>query len=196
VARLLLAAACVIGATWMIVTLTPALKWWLRPLSQPWDDARGDTLIILGAGAHEDGSVDYHSYLRALHAVQLLRVNGFQRIFVTGVGAAPAIRTYLIHAGVSPDRITVDTTARSTRENAEAARRAVGDAPGTKVLLTSDYHTFRAWRVFRKAGMNLKTSPAPDAGKRVNSWSERSTVFLDLCVETCKIVYYKLRGWM
>lgn len=195
-AKLLLAIACAIGATWVIVTFTPALKWWMQPLSQPWDEARGDTLVVLGAGVHEDGTVDYHSYLRALHAAHLFRESGFRRIFVTGSRSAPAIRSYLTSAGVPADRITIDTTAESTRENAEAAKRAIGGAPGSKVLLTSDYHTFRAWRVFRKAGIDLKTSPAPDAGKRVNSWSERSSVFLDLCVETCKIVYYKLRGWI
>ena len=63
------------------------------------------------------------------------------------------------------------------------------------MLLTSDYHMFRARRAFRKAGLEVEPRPFPDADKRLNNWRARWQVVLDLGVETVKIVYYRVRGW-
>jgi len=73
---------------------------------------------------------------------------------------------------------------------------ALRNTPGRKVLLTSDYHTFRAWRAFRKAGLNVQPRPFPDAGKRFNDWRQRWPIFLQLAGETGKILYYRARGWI
>ena len=194
--RWLVSAAVIFGLSWLLVTFTPVLRWWMAPLCQPWDDARGDTLVVLASGANPDGTVNYPSYHRALHAAWLYREHRFHDIFVTGVTAAPAIRNFLVGAGVPPDRIRIEASARNTRENALFAAAALKSTPGRKVLLTSDYHTYRAFRVFKKAGFELRTAPAPDAGKRVNGWLERWNVFIDLCIESAKIGVYRVRGWM
>ena len=65
---------------------------------------------------------------------------------------------------------------------------------GRKVLLTSDYHMFRACRAFRKAGLEVAPRPFPDAGKRAANWLGRWPAFLDEVVETLKIGYYFVRG--
>jgi uncharacterized SAM-binding protein YcdF (DUF218 family) len=70
------------------------------------------------------------------------------------------------------------------------------DTPERKVLLTSDYHMFRAFRAFQKAGLNVLSRPIPDARKRAARWLYRWWVFLDLSSETMKIVYYRARGWI
>jgi uncharacterized SAM-binding protein YcdF (DUF218 family) len=64
------------------------------------------------------------------------------------------------------------------------------------VLLTSDFHMFRAVRVFRKAGLNVTPYAIPDVIKISDSWYGRISGFQRLAVETVKIGYYELRGWM
>jgi uncharacterized SAM-binding protein YcdF (DUF218 family) len=68
--------------------------------------------------------------------------------------------------------------------------------PGRMVLLTSDYHMYRAVRALRKAGVIVMPRPIPDAIKRAGSWNLRWEVFQDLLIETSKIAYYWSRGWI
>ena len=58
-----------------------------------------------------------------------------------------SIRDYLISQGVPADEILIETQSRNTRENALYARSFLDALPGKKVLLTSDYHMYRAQRV-------------------------------------------------
>ncbi len=67
-------------------------------------------------------------------------------------------------------------------------------APGVKVLLTSDYHMFRAARTFARAGLKVGEWPVPDALK--GGWRRRWPAFLDELVETTKIGYYFSRAWI
>jgi uncharacterized SAM-binding protein YcdF (DUF218 family) len=55
---------------------------------------------------------------------------------------------------------------------------------------------FRAYRAFRKAGLDVEPRPVPESAKRINSWTLRWPVFLDLCVEMLKSAYYQARGWL
>ena len=64
------------------------------------------------------------------------------------------------------------------------------------MLLTSDYHMFRAHRAFKKAGLEVLPKPFPDARKRASEWTGRWPAFLDLVEETLKIGYYYARGWI
>jgi uncharacterized SAM-binding protein YcdF (DUF218 family) len=64
------------------------------------------------------------------------------------------------------------------------------------VLLTSDYHMLRAHRALRRAGVTLAPRPIPDARKRYGGFSQRWSVFLELCGESAKIAYYWARGWL
>ena len=65
-----------------------------------------------------------------------------------------------------------------------------------KVLLTSDYHMYRAHRVFAKQGIQVEPRPIPDVLKRGAGWRGRWPAFLDLLTESAKILYYRARGWI
>jgi uncharacterized SAM-binding protein YcdF (DUF218 family) len=106
------------------------------------------------------------------------------------------MQEFLVCQGVPAQAILLEPDSRSTRENALFTRRLLGDAPGRKVLLTSDYHTFRAYRAFRKAGLTVLPRPFPDVLKRANAWQSRWPIFLGLATETLKIGYYWARGWI
>jgi uncharacterized SAM-binding protein YcdF (DUF218 family) len=90
----------------------------------------------------------------------------------------------------------VESNSRTTRENALDCAKLVASDPGRKVLLTSDFHMFRAVRCFRKVGLKVEPRPIPDAGKRASGFAMRWSAFLDLTVETTKIGYYFVRGWI
>ena len=102
----------------------------------------------------------------------------------------------MVSQGVPASVIRVETESHSTRENALKSKAILDKLPGSKVLMSSDYHMFRATRVFRKAGIDIAPRRIPDAGKRIDLWKYRWPVFLGLGLETIKIGYYFARGWM
>jgi len=101
-----------------------------------------------------------------------------------------------INQGGPVGAILADSRSLSTRESALNLAHILQQAPGRKILLTSDYHMFRAFRALRKAGVMVTPRPIPDAAKRAGSWNLRWGVFQDLLIETLKIVYYWGHGWI
>ncbi len=197
--RISLISLASLGALVVVATLTPIVSWWTGRLARPWDDARGDTLIVL-SGSGGERIIGYGTYLRCEYAVFAWQEGGFSRIVVTGSGIgepeAVTMKRFLVAEGVPESAILVEPRASSTRENALYTRDLLHGGGGKLVLVTSDYHIYRATKVFRKVGLNVSTRPAPDAGKRSMRVWNRWSVFLDLGVESVKIVYYKLRGWI
>jgi uncharacterized SAM-binding protein YcdF (DUF218 family) len=110
--------------------------------------------------------------------------------------AAERMGEFIVSQGVPVSVIRVETESHSTRENALKSKVILDQLPGRKVLMSSDYHMFRATRVFRKAGIDITPRPIPDAAKRMESWKDRWPVFLVLGLETVKVGYYFARGWI
>jgi len=189
-----------LGLLVVLVTVTPLTPWWAARLAGPWTDPKGDTLIVVGGSSLGNGMIGDSSYWRAIYGARRYREGGFREVVVTGGGEegpiAIPIADYLVSQGVPRDRIRLETTSRTTRENALNLTALLAGAPGRKFLLTSDYHMYRAYRTFRKAGLDVEPAPFPDAGKRGSSWQGRWPAFLDLVVESAKILYYRVRGWI
>ena len=190
-----------IGALYVIVTFTPLDNWWTNRLCGPIDDPKGDVLILLGAETFPD-AMGYETYMRAVYGVRVWREGGFRQVFISG-GRGPdgtpvsvPMRDYMIASGVPASAVTVETMSTSTHENALFTKQALQNTPGRLVLLTSDYHTFRAWHAFRKAGLNVQECSFPDLYKLISRRSNRWGVFLGLCRETTAIAYYWARGWI
>ncbi len=185
----------------LLVTFTPLVNWWATALAGPWQSPAGDVLIVLGGSLQDYGTVGGSSYWRAVYAVQAWKQGNFRTIVVSGgdqVGGnvAQAIGGFLEYQGVPPEAIILESNSSSTRENAVHAADLLVRAPGRKVLLTSDYHMFRAARAFEKAGLRVETWPYPDVRKRATNWRGRWPAFFDLIEESAKIGLYYLRGWI
>ena len=190
-----------IGALFLLVTLTPLDKWWATALSCDWNNPRGDVLIVLGGSTLDFGMVGGSTYWRGVYAVLCYREARYGQVVLSGgpasgESAAMELRRFVLGQGVPENVIRVEDRSRSTRENALFAAELLRGTPGRKLLLTSDYHMFRASRAFRKAGVHVLTLPFPDVLKRVTSWRGRWPAFLDLVLETTKIVYYWTRCWV
>jgi uncharacterized SAM-binding protein YcdF (DUF218 family) len=201
--RLIRTALVALGLVVILVTFTPLVPWWGRVLAGEWNDPTGDVLIVLGGSSGDDGMLAWSSLLRAQYAIRACRSADFHVVLISGGPAASPVSQsmadYLRSHGVPAARLIAETNSSSTRENALQCRRILSSSPqlsGRLVLLTSDYHMFRAHRVFAKAGIDVLPRPIPDVLKRGSTWQGRWPAFLDLSVETIKIGYYFLRGWM
>ena len=191
-----------IGLLVALVTATPLVSRVSVWLAGPWDNPHGDLLVVLSGSALEDGTIGLSSYWRCVYAVMAFREGGFRQILITGGGSegdtpiAISMQRLIVFLGVPAAAVTVETLSTSTRENALRSVPLLNRMPGKKVLLTSDYHMFRALRVFHKAGLDLQGWPYPDTGKMAASWSGRWPAFLEILVELTKIAYYKAHGWI
>jgi uncharacterized SAM-binding protein YcdF (DUF218 family) len=191
-----------IGLLVIIVTCTPAVQWAGRRLAGPWEQPQGDVLVVLGAAVDQSGTLSYSSYLRAEYARRAFRDGHFRRMLILGgrkrtsPPVSLAMKSYMEYSGLPGGLIDTEITSISTRENALEARRFLTDPNESVVVLTSDYHAYRAERVFRKAGLRPKMWPIPDVCKRGANPALRWSAFVDLVIESAKIVYYFARRWM
>lgn len=190
-----------LGLLQIVVTATPVLRWWIEALANPWEDPKGEVLIVLAGDAADGAAMGPSSLWRAYAAAVDYRNHPFQRVFISGgdrrgTPVADLMKRYMVLAGVPESIVETETASCSTYTNARNTIPRVKDWPGRKVLLTSDLHAYRAVRVFRRQGLEVVQRPAPDAGKQMSDIPQRWTVFLRLCEETAKIAYYAIRGWI
>ncbi len=192
---LVYALACV-GGTIVLVTLAPP-RWYVNWLAGPVRDPSGAVLIVLGAESLDGQIPGEGSYWRTVYAIHAWREGSFRRVILSGqAGVTLPMRDFLVCQGIPRDAVTVEDRSTSTHENALFTAELARQFDGPLVLLTSDFHMWRAVRAFRKAGLAVRPRPIPDAGKRFNDWRQRWVITLDLAVETGKIAYYKARGWI
>ena len=190
-----------IGFLFVVATVTPIDGWWAYRLAGPWNDPAGEVLVIPGGDTVRD-VIGFSSYWRSVYALRAWRQGGFRNVVVCGGGnnqqgsTAAQMRDFMVSQGIPASAIQIETESDSTHENALKSKPLLDGLTGRKVLLTSDYHMFRAYRAFRKAGIEVQPRPFPDALKQSVSWANRWSVFLGLCLETAKIGYYFVRGWI
>jgi len=200
--RILVRAPAALGLALMLVTFTPLVRWWAVELAGPWTDARGEVLIVLTGNILGNGIIGETSYWRSAYTIMAWREGGWRQVIVSGGGGGASLpvgegmKIFLESGGIPAAAILVDSASLSTRESARNLAGMLAQTPGRKILLTSDYHMFRAARALRKAGVTVIPRPIPDASKRAGSWNLRWDVFQDLMIETTKIAYYWLRGWI
>jgi len=197
--------AALIGGLWLVVTLTPLVTWWGKQLAQPWGDCKGDTLIVLGGDSLGDGVLGSSSYWRAVYTVRAMRNHNFAKVIISAgpsdgnIPVAESIRDFIRGHGIDTSPVVVESESRTTIENAVLTGRLLegGASNGKVVLLTSDYHVWRAFRVFRKAGVPVADAcPVPDVLKRANFWASKGAIFVELVSESAKIGWYRWKGWI
>ena len=186
-----------LGLLMILVTATPAVRWYAGRLAGPWAAARGDILILLGSDGPTEDVMGQSTYWRCFYGVLAWRDGGFKSVVVSGGhGVAESMRDFLVAAGVPADKILLENRSETTRENAILTAAALRGMEGRKILVTADFHAYRSVRAFRRAGVEVTASPFPFAVKRFNTWTERWPIFLEMLLETAKIVDYRVRGWI
>lgn len=184
--------ATALGFLVILITVTPVLRWWTAALSSPWGPNTAEYLVIPSGEMFAPDTLGISSYWRSFYGALEWRTGHYGHIVVSGHYAATLMADFLFGHGVPREAILIENEANSTRENAANVAKLLGPNPGRIVLLTSDYHSARALRTFRQAGLNTTALPYPDANKRINVWKDRWTVFLILSDETVKTVWYRV----
>jgi uncharacterized SAM-binding protein YcdF (DUF218 family) len=184
-----------IGLITVLVTATPVDLWWAHAYSGPLQQPQGDVLIVLSAAADDNGLISYSSYWRARYALLAWRTGSFQKIVISG-GGGPGILDFLVAEGIPRQDIIAEWRSQSTRDNGTETARLIEGMSGRKVLLTSDFHMYRAIRVFRKLGIEVIPMPIPDVMKSAQHWNGRLQAFETMVQESTKIVYYRIHGWI
>ena len=188
-------ALAAIGLITVLVIATPIVSWWARAYAGPIERPTGDVLILLSAAGDDRGGISYSSYWRAREAIFAWQTGGFKKIVISG-GGGPGILNFLIAEGIPREAIVAEWRSTSTRENGIETARLIQGMPGKKVLLTSDFHMYRALHVFRKQGIEVTPMAVPDVLHSTEHWNGRFSAFETMLVESVKIIYYALRGWI
>jgi uncharacterized SAM-binding protein YcdF (DUF218 family) len=189
-------ALVVLGAIMVLVTFTPVLRWWASALAGHWGDGKGKVLIVFGGDLTTPEILGITSYWRSVYAVFCWREGHYETLVLSGRNLAGPMRDFVIAYGIPREAIVTEDRSRDTHENALFTAELLRNDTRPKVLLTSDYHMFRASRALKKAGVDVSPLPFPDAQKRVNNPIERWSVFCLLSTETAAVVYYTFRGWI
>lgn len=184
-----------VGLITVLAMATPIDSWWAHAYSGPLELPKGDVLILLSAASDDTGLISFSSYWRARYALLAWQTGSFQKIVISG-GGGPGILDFLVAEGIPRQDIVTEWQSSSTRENGINTARLIEGLPGKKVLLTSDFHMYRALRVFRKLGIEVTPMPIPDVMKSAQHWNGRFQAFETMVEETSKIVYYRLHGWI
>ena len=198
--RFLKILACT-GALTLIVVFTPLVSWWSNSLSGKWTNEHGENLIVLAGSSLDQGILGDDTYGRCVYAITAYREGHYKKIILSGTGSlgpptSVLMRNFLISHDIPSEILLTETASTSTRENALALIPVLKNLKGSNILLTSDMHTYRASRTFRKAGIPVTPKPFPEGMKRGAHWKGRVSVFFDLIDETAKILYYYWKGWI
>lgn len=190
------------GALLLIVLFTPIVPWAARPLGASWTDTNQGVLIVLSGTTtafSEPPSkllIGLNTYWRTIHAIYAWRNGHFRNILLSGAGTVETIKPLMIANGIPEAAILIENAAVTTRENAVFSKPILAGLPGPYVLVTSDYHMYRASRCFAHEGISVETLPAPDLFKRCQFPLQRFDAFFDVITEFASIAYYRYHGWI
>ena len=87
-----------LGLLMLTVTLLPVDNWWLGLTVGPWNDPKGDILIVLGADSLAD-ILGGASYWRSVYAARVWREGGFQKMVISGGSAGGHLSLMLATRG-------------------------------------------------------------------------------------------------
>jgi uncharacterized SAM-binding protein YcdF (DUF218 family) len=172
-----------------------------------WYEGNGDALIVLGGsmlvpGTGPRATLGYDSYLRTVYAGWMLQAYQFPVVVVSGAdGLAEGMAKLLVSQGVPEAAIVLESRSHTTSENALYVKElllkhSVPIRDARIVIVTSDYHCWRARAVFAKSGLKVRVMPVPDVAKRSGSLPYRLQGFFTISTELGKDLVYQFEGRM
>lgn len=120
--------------------------------------AGADVCIILGAQMKESGPSDVLQR-RLDKALEYLRESPNTIVVVSGgqgsdepVSEAQGMRDYLVARGIAEERILMEDVSTSTLENLNYSAKLIDKERDSVVVVTNNFHVFRAVSIARKQG--------------------------------------------
>lgn len=129
---------------------------------------KSDLIIVLGAGTRPSGNPSVAHMRRVQHAASLYKKGMAPLILCTGgftarnpKSEAGACAGALQQLGIPPSAILMEENSRSTEENAiEAKKVMMARNLATAILISDNYHLWRAEMLFKAQGIQVSLSPA------------------------------------
>lgn len=117
-----------------------------------------DYCLILGAQLKADGPSEVLRR-RLDRAIEYLNENPATKVIVSGgqgrnepAAEAVGMKEYLVNAGISEDRILLEPLSRNTYENLTYSKSLIDPADARVVIVTNNFHVFRALKIAEKQG--------------------------------------------
>jgi uncharacterized SAM-binding protein YcdF (DUF218 family) len=161
-------------------------------------DYNEDVVIVLGAGLRADDEPSRHLALRLDTAAEYLHANENAVVIVSGgLGArrriteAEAMARYLTRRGIAPERIFQEDASTSTYENlkfSDEILRELLHESYRAVIVTNDFHIFRATHQARRLGIDATPLGAP------TPWHSYSSNYLREMVAVVNYFVFGQRG--
>jgi len=150
-----------------------------------------DVCIVLGAQVKTSGPSDVLRR-RLDKAAEYLRANPDTVVIVSGgqggnepFSEAQGMQDYLISVGIAPERIIQEAASANTRQNLEYSGRLIDRERDRVVIVTNNFHMFRALGIAKKQGYlsveGLSASTHPSSLPN-NLLREFLGVIKDFCV--------------
>jgi len=179
----------------------------LPNLVKQWTDVSAqlepaDAIVVLAGSLLDDQVLSESSMRRALHGIVLYRQGLAALLVFSGPPRkdSPAeadVRAELARSlGIPSAAIVTETTARTTREEAERMA-ALLSAKGVQhiLLVTSQLHMPRAQQLFKNAGFAVSPAPVEDL-PRADGPEGRVRLLRRVLQESLARVYYRLAGYL
>lgn len=140
--------------------------------TQSQEKGQGTDLIILGAGLNGD-QLSWTLWERMEKGLEYLKLHPEVRVIVSGgqgpgemIPEAEAMKRFLVENGIQENRIFKEDRSKSTMENFRYSRELLTQITGSPkphpvLVITSDFHLFRAKFLARRNGLIPTGIPSP-----------------------------------
>lgn len=185
--RVLAVALLVLAVAWSTLWSIPSASEWLRaPLEREHAVVamsalpRADAIVVLGGGkvrpeqlTNSRLSAAAHAWLAGRAPMIILSGGGGRNGSGRGRSEADRMAAAIATLGVPESVLVLEDRSRSTEENAQFCAR-IGRQRGIRriLLVTSSLHMPRASLLFREAGFEVTSVPAPEQVLQ-QSWADR-----------------------
>ncbi len=167
-----------LGAVAVVLALATALAVYAYNYGQADHAARADVIVILGGGTDEDGSASPATTRRVIHAAALYQRGLAPWVLCTGgytgnhpQSEARACADLAQTKGVPATAILLEENSTSTEENAIETRKVMQARNLKTALVVSDnFHLYRAEMLFHVYGMTVFMSPAQITSGPLEWW--------------------------
>jgi len=192
-----------LGGFAVLAVGTPLAIWLMPSPAGSFRAPAGDTLVVLGSGT-TDEFPDLDTYWRCVYAARIFHAGSFERLVLSGgmprkeqTPVASVMAAFLRATGIPADKMLLETSSQSTRENALYVSRLLSTIPAGKVVLvTSDYHTQRASAAFRRVGLPVTVVIVPYVIKHGGQPTLRPMLLWEVLLERLKLLWYRYNGWV
>ena len=155
-------------------------------------DANADYMIVLGGHVYGE-RMSQNLWYRVDSAYQYLQGNPNTKAVLSGgkgqgesITEAEAMYRYLVKHGIAKDRLLREETSVNTDENIRNSIKLIGSKTKKVIIVSNDYHIYRAKRIARKQGC----SNVEAIGSKTHAYTAPNAYVR----EVIAVIKYKLCG--